>query len=161
MARACFRNGSEFEELAASVLHECMDRRPVNPSAEVRMPFTFRRDSCKADFRELDADRLEVLLACGCVQRPGYIVNPGVIQFITSGSPNGANEEQKMLQECTREAVPQLSETCRVMPERFDLRSAQAFNVCCKRARVQFDVEKLKCQATVPDDITQLDLSFV
>ncbi|PXF40864.1 hypothetical protein BWQ96_09409 [Gracilariopsis chorda] len=161
MAGACLKSGSEFERLAAHVLRECMDRRPENPSAEERMPFTFRRDMCESEFRELDVDRVEALLVCACTQRPGYIVHPGVIQFITTGSPNGASEEQKLLLNCTREALPRLTDTCSNMPERFDLRSAQAFNVCCKRVRVLFALDKLKCQATVPDDVTELDLTFV
>lgn len=161
MAGACLKSGSEFERLAAHVLQECMGRRPQNPSAEGLMPFTFRRDMCEAEFRELDVERVEALLVCACTQRPGYIVHPGVIQFITSGSPNGASEEQKLLLNCTREALPRLTDTCSNMPERFDLRSAQAFNVCCKRVRVLFPEEKLECQATVPDDVTALDLTFV
>lgn len=161
MARACQRSGSAFEHRATNVLRECMEKRPTNPTNEGMMPFTYRRDQCVSEFRELDVDRVEALLVCACTQRPGYIVSLGVIQFITNGSPIGASAEQKALQKCTKAALPRLDYTCRNMPKRFDLRSAQMFNVCCKRIRRKFDLDKLKCQATVPDDVSELDLTFV
>ena len=161
MAHACQRSSRDFEHLAAHVLRECMDKRPVNPSPEGLQPFTFNRDQCETEFRELDVDRVEALLVCACTQRPGYLVHPGVIQFITSGSPIGAGEEQKALEKCTKDMLPSLDKACRDIPERFDLRSARMFNVCCKRIRVQFALDKLKCQATVPDDVSSLDLTYV
>lgn len=160
MERACQRSAAHFERSAEHVLRLCMGKRPKNPTREGLKPFMYRRDQCEYEFRELDVPRKEVLLVCGCTQRPGYIVHPGVTQFLTVGSPNGEDEEQKFMQKCTKDAIPQLNDACKNIPGRFDLRSAQAFNVCCKRARVKFALEKLKCQATVPDDISAIELTF-
>lgn len=160
LARTCERNPALFESRAAHVLRRCMGKRPKNPTREGNKPFSYRRDQCVTEFRELDVSRKEALLVCACTQRPGYLVHPGVTQFLTVGSPNGADEEQKFMQKCTKGAMSHLNNACKKEPERFDLRSAQSFNVCCKRARVQFDVAKLKCQATVPDDISEIDLTF-
>ncbi|KAI0562820.1 hypothetical protein FGB62_52g10 [Gracilaria domingensis] len=161
MERACVYSGAAFERRAAHVLDDCMGRRPQNPSAEGLQPFAFKNDRCETEFRELDVERMEALLVCACTQRPGYLVHPGVIQFITNGSPVGSSDEQTLLQTCTEEALPSLNDACRNHPGRFDLRGAQAFNVCCKRVRVLFDEEKLKCQAIVPDDVDSIDLTFV
>ncbi|CAN8075227.1 unnamed protein product [Agarophyton chilense] len=161
MARACVHSGSAFERAAAHVLSDCMGRRPSNPSAAGMQPFAFKIDRCVTEFRELDVERMEALLVCACTQRAGYLVHPGVIQFITNGSPLGSGEEQRLLETCTAQAMPQLNDACRNMPGRFDLRGAQAFNVCCKRARVLFDDEKLQCQAIVPDQVDSIDLTFV
>lgn len=160
MARACEHDAALFERNAGHVLRDCMGKRPKNPTGEGKKPFSYRRDQCVTEFRELDVSRKEALLVCACTQRPGYIVHPGVTQFLTVGSPNGEDEEQKFMQKCTKEALPHLNDACKKEPERFDLRSAQSFNVCCKRARVQFDIAKLKCQATVPDNIDDINLTF-
>ena len=160
MARACERNPALFESRAAHVLRRCMGTRPINATKEGNKPFSYRRDQCVTEFRELDVSRKEALLVCACTQRSGYLVHPGVTQFFTVGSPIGEDEEQKFMQECTKGAMSHLNNACKKEPRRFDLRSAQTFNVCCKRARVKFDVDKLKCQATVPDDISEIDLTF-
>lgn len=162
MARVCAKQGgTAYQHAASRVLRHCMGITPRNPPAADNVPFVFDRSMCEAEFRELDVARVEALLVCACKQRDGYLVHPGVIQFITDLSPNGAAAEQKLLQSCTSEFVPALSQACAAMPERFDLRSAQKFNVCCKRLRTQFPKDKLKCQAIVPDDVSSLDLTFV
>lgn len=161
MEAACAISGQRFEHRARDVLTHCMRITPKNPAPEDDRPFTFKRDKCFAEFRELDVARVEALLVCACKQPQDYLVHPGVIQFITDISPNGASQEQKLLESCTKEFIPSLSQTCSNMPGRFDLRSAQKFNVCCKRLRTQFPKEKLLCQAVVPDNVSSLDLTFV
>lgn len=162
MARVCRnKGGTAYQRVASHVLTRCMKLTPKNPPAKDNRKFTFDGSKCVAEFRELDVARVEALLVCACTQRPGYIVHPGVIQFITTNSPNGASKEQKLLQKCTRDFIPALTNACSNMPKRFDLRSAQMFNVCCKRARVQFKNAKLNCQTIVPDDVSALDLTFV
>lgn len=161
MASACVHSGSAFERTAAHVLVDCMGKRPKNASAKGLQPFAFKKDRCETEFRELDVERMEALLVCACTQRAGYLVHPGVIQFITNESPVGSSEEQSLLESCTKEALPSLDDACKNMPQRFDLRGAQAFNVCCKRVRVLFAEDKLKCQAIVPDVVESIDLTFV
>lgn len=162
MARVCaHRGGNAYQHVAARVLSHCMRIKPRNPKPSENKPFTFDRSKCVAEFRELDVARVEALLVCACTQRPGYLVHPGVIQFVTDLSPNGAAAEQKLLKRCTNEFIPSLSQSCSAMPKRFDLRSAQKFNTCCKRLRTRFPNAKHKCQAIVPDDVDTLGLTFV
>lgn len=160
MARACQHGRVAFQSSASEVLKKCLSRRPQNPSKRGRKRLFYRTDACATDFRELDVPRLEALLVCSCPQRSGYAISPAVTQFFTTTSPLGGDAEQKFLLECTKAALLELDTTCRNHPRRFNLESAQAFNVCCKRARVKFDDAKLKCQAVVPDDVTKIALSL-
>lgn len=160
MAHACDRSVKSFQQMATHALRNCMNLRPKNPSGNGLKPFTYSTDNCKSEFRDIDTANVEAWLVCGCTQRPGYVVHPGVIQFLTDGSPNGAKQEQKFLRDCTGSALPALSNSCISQPERFGLRGRQLFNVCCKRLRVKFSAAKLKCQAVVPDDVSNLGAPY-
>lgn len=157
LSRACSHSPFLFQMRASAALKTCMNRKPKRDNGEL---FRFNKEKCNAGFRELDEERKEVLLVCQCPQRVGYSVQPGVVQFVTDGSKNGASREQKLLDRCTRNVRAQLTSGCRVHPERFDLRAAQAFNVCCKRIRRQFPKNKLLCQAVVPGDVEDFNLTF-
>lgn len=159
MARVCAKNAREYEKLAAHVLKRCMALRPKPSAKGFNKKFSFKRNECLAEFRQLERPgEEEALLVCGCTQSPGYIVHPGVTIFRVQDSALGAQAEQDLIKACVEDAIPQFTETCGSLPERFDLRSAQMLNTCCKRARKLLDTEKLKCQAIVPDDISALGL---
>lgn len=153
----CLRDPREYDRNAAATLKRCMSLRPKKGNKT--NPFTYHSRQCETEFRQLDVPNArEALLVCACTQRPGYIVHPGVVIFRLEDSPLGASKEQDFVRECTRSFLPQLTEACAGAPERFDVRSAQALNVCCKRARVKFQNQKLECQTLVPDDLSTLML---
>lgn len=160
----CVSSARLFERAATHALRDCMTQRPTQDDGK---PFMFKKNRCTAGFRPFPGvsvatgkDRFETLLVCACRQAADYTVHPGAVQLVTQGAPTSPRAEARFVQKCTRNTLGELGRTCRKLPGRFNLRAAQQFNVCCKRARVQFPKSKLKCQDVVPDDVDTIQLSF-
>lgn len=160
----CEHGALEYERAARHVLQRCISKPVPKKNRLPERPFTFRRDMCEAELRLVDgrsptgSDQFEAFVVCACRQAKDYIVHPGAVRLITQGSPLGARREARFLASCTRASLSNLGSTCRSSARRFDLRAAQTFNVCCKRARVMFPNSKLDCQTVVPDDVDSIQL---
>lgn len=164
LRRRCVHSSRLFERAATHALRDCMTKRPKRDNGK---PFMYKKDRCTTSFRSLPGisattgkARFETLLVCACRQAADYIVHPGAVQLVTQGAPTSPRTEARFVQKCTRNALGDLGKACAGMPGRFNLRAAQQFNVCCKRARVRFAKSKLQCQDVVPDDVDTVQLSY-
>lgn len=162
LARNCDRHPDAYEVRTRAAIQRCLDVRPAEDAPGFNATFSFDRSMCRTIFRRVDAGpRMESVVVCACEQRPSYVVHPGVAQFFDIDAPQDATEERDFIRECIASLFANLEDTCRSEPARFELRSLQLLNTCCKRARVLFDEGKLVCQDTVPDDVSQSQLDVI
>lgn len=167
LRRRCEHSKSAFVHSARHALHRCVVRS--KPRFDDGKPFTFNKSTCGAEFRTVAARglqdgrlRLETFIVCTCPQGPNYNVHTGSVNLLsTSGASAASNREAEAVMMCTRDKIRALGTSCNADPsDRFELRAAQALNVCCKRRRVRQPQAKLQCQSVVPNDVSTIQIQL-
>lgn len=155
LLRSCRGGADQYQRRAAPILRHCINT-PLNTTEKaLTTPFAFKKDQCESRFVRFLLPQIGGVLVCQCFQEIElffqYIVVSGRVAFLTNNAPSGAENEVSTLEECTNEAIAQLEDVCLRTPGDFQLLALQLLEVCCKRARVQFE-EKFECKSAVPDE---------
>lgn len=156
LTRVCEQGEKQFMTRAQHLLQQCLTTPITAAERKLEKTFTFNKDRCAATFRTAFFGGFESVWLCGCQETEGFFVAAGRARLVTTGAPRAVKKELNFLEICTANAKPQLSQVCQNTPEDFELLALQLMQVCCKRARVNFDKKKFECEAAVPSDVSGL-----